>query len=883
MRRNFLTSGFGHPVAPGGLTSRVCLAVVTLWLGSCRSDGSADGQGANETRDAAPSDDGKSEPDETTTGAAPVDSRFAGSAAVSSPFMELSKERWLVSGTEGEPERVTTHLFINSSHGEWSVAGIPEWLQLERTSGALPDVITLTVDTSALKLGLQDATLVFEAAHVEDVSELRVEANLLAHAGFGAATRIAVSDSNGPLHAQAADFDGDGDLDVAVVDALGTVQWFENEDGQGSFGPARVLAEGLPVSALDAGDLDGDGDQDLLAFGGMTFWFESTDGNLEGAHYLAPHGFSDVELVDLDGDRDADVLGLYFSELWVAEIDERGRKATFHSLGSVNTTNRLKVGDLNEDNVPDVVVGGSSVAWFAGKGGFDFAEPQEIDVDSQRTETLDIGDYDRDGRNEVLNGANVWTRISQLNDAGEWETGGLEESTSMEGIVAFIELGGSTLGLLTAPTELSAVLPYSAEERLRSYVDAPLTVFPPDDAEPLRLEDPSQVFSSVSVVDIDGDGRDDVLATIADADRVFWRRNLGAEGFGPARPIGLSLGGVHKLLPYDIDLDGDADLVSASLRGGGIHVHESAEPGTWHPPRPLVSEPNLGFLLQNIDLDEDGAAELVYRTPSGPVSRSATPGELGPELALPHASGQVALFDVQGEDTDLRYFLTGVGHPNDFGGDLRSVSMLAPGVYSETATIFVSGPLGAWTVADVNEDGQDDIIAAGDVRVDASGAHWVCLTGAEGDKLELSDIDGDGYLDAVVNEPFGPLVWYRWDAEADEFERPGQRINGDGPNGGDFALSDLDGDGDIDVVAAAFTVAPEFNPYRAEALEDEPREAIAWYENTAGVFTKHLLAGRVGNFIGLSTSDVDDDGDADILFATSGHDAVYWYENRLNE
>lgn len=861
-----------------------CLVLASLLVACCQSDADAPAPGVHDGVDAAqqlPSHP-QSELDETEAGTAPMDSRFAGSAAVSSPFLSLSKERWQVSGIEGQAQRLTTHLFIDGSHGEWAVEGVPDWLQLERASGALPDVITLTVDTGALELGRQDTTLVFTAADIEDVSELRVEANLLADVGFGAATRIAASDSNGPLHAQPADFDDDGDLDVAVVDALGTVQWFDN-DGQGRFGTARVLAEGLPVSALAAGDLDGDGDQDLLAFGAITLWFESADGNLEKLHYLAPHGFSDVELVDLDGDRDADLLGLYNSELWVAELDEQARKATFHALGSVDTTTRLKVGDLNADGIADVAVGGSSVAWFAGKGGFDFAEAQEIDVDSQRTETLDIGDYDRDGRNELLNGADVWTRLSKLTAEGEWDTRILDESTSLEGIVAFIDLGGSTLGLVTAPTDLAPLLPYSTDRRFRPYGDAPLTVFLPDGAAPLHIEDPSQVFSSVSVVDIDADGRDDLLATIAEADRVFWRRNLGAEGFGPANPIGISLGGVHEVLPYDIDLDGDADLVSASLRGGGIHIHENTEPGTWTTPRPLNSEPNLGQLLQSIDLDEDGAPELVYRTPSGPVSRSATSGELGPQLALPHASGQVAVLDLKGEDTDLRFFLSGVGHPNDDGGDLRSVSVLAPGVYSEMETTFVAGPVGAWTVADVNEDGQDDIVAAGDVRADATGAQLVYLTGSEGDQLELSDIDGDGNPDAVVNEPFGPLTWYRWNVGLDEFEQPGKRIDDDGPNGGGFALADFDRDGDIDVVAGAFTVQPEFTSHQAEALEDEPLEAIAWYENTAGVFAAHLLPGRIGNFIGLSTTDVDEDGDPDILFATSGHDAVYWYENRLNE
>ena len=124
--------------------------------------------------------------------------------------------------------------------------------------------------------------------------------------------QIITTDANSAWSAYACDIDVDGDIDVLSPSRF---SWYENTDGNGTFGAQHIISTTNYAEDVYACDIDGDGDNDVLsAFSNSNIiaWFENTDGNgTFGAQQIfttmANRAVS-VYACDIDGDGDNDVL-----------------------------------------------------------------------------------------------------------------------------------------------------------------------------------------------------------------------------------------------------------------------------------------------------------------------------------------------------------------------------------------------------------------------------------------------------------------------------------------------------------------------------------------------------------------------------------------------
>lgn len=132
---------------------------------------------------------------------------------------------------------------------------------------------------------------------------------------FGSEATYGTAPIGDPIDLAAADLDGDGDLDLAVANTSGGIVSVLRNNGSGSFLTPLQLPTSTLASLVNvkAGDMDGDGDVDLVAGGASSnqiyVLLNSGAGTFApAAAYSAPLGVGGMTLADFDADGDLDAI-----------------------------------------------------------------------------------------------------------------------------------------------------------------------------------------------------------------------------------------------------------------------------------------------------------------------------------------------------------------------------------------------------------------------------------------------------------------------------------------------------------------------------------------------------------------------------------------------
>lgn len=248
-----------------------------------------------------------------------------------------------------------------------------------------------------------------------------------------------------------ADFDGDENLDLVTFSQHGYVVIL-NKDGDGEFTSAPIILDSVDhVLSLDHGDIDGDGDQDILFVGehGRTYWLENEDngsafnfldkrlgerGSIVTEDFDETFG-AEASLGDLDGDGDEDVVVLQENRLEWFENDGNGTFGVGRVVDTVGigplfnlTGNRLAIVDFDGDNdldlitskvIDDVIL--PEIVWYENDsaGSFSAAKRTGIDDGARRVHAEDMdGDGDIDIVAESL-GEYHWYENKLTGDADD--------------------------------------------------------------------------------------------------------------------------------------------------------------------------------------------------------------------------------------------------------------------------------------------------------------------------------------------------------------------------------------------------------------------------------------------------------------------------------
>ena len=351
----------------------------------------------------------------------------------------------------------------------------------------------------------------------------------------------------------------------------------------------------------------------------------------------------------------------------------------------------------------------------------------------------------------------------------------------------------------------------------------------------------------------------------------------GQVAYNPVSTTFLSARSVHVA---DVDGDGDMDVLGAAYNDGIAWFENNGAADPIFTERTIDGSLNGAYSVYASDVDGDGDMDVLGAAYNDGIAWFENNGAADPIFTkrdIVTAGSFVGARTVYAVDVD------GDGDMDVLGsaiGDADIAWFENNGAADPTFTEHtIDGSFnGAYSVyaADVDGDGDMDVLGAANT---ANAIAWFENDGSENftksyiatagtfngaHSVYAADVDGDGDMD-VLGAAFtdDDIVWFENDGAADPtFTK--RIIEGSFNAASSVYAADVDGDGDMDVLGAAM-------------IDND----IAWFENDGSEnFTKSYIA-TAGSFDGAHSvyaADVDGDGDMDVLGSAYIDNEIAWFE-----
>lgn len=697
-------------------------------------------------------------------------------------------------------------------------------------------------------------------------------------------------------------------------------------DNTGSFAPGISIV-GTSVAGASMAHMNGDAILDIVQFDRDAFNAVIRMGTGFGGYQAPatvslgpPAGFTrDLMAGDVDGDGDTDLIGYSndSGDLSVRKNDGTGSFGTAEHYAGLPNGSVPTLVDVSQDSRPDIVVAdfnfdqGNTVAVHLndGSGGF----PSQIEAIDANVSRSALGDFNRDGKLDLAYDGPNRIDIGFGNGNGTF--------TLHNSISTTLSPTGIAAADLNRDGKLDLVVEFSSD--VATYFGAGDGTF--TSSQTLA----GSRLLKRSVADLNRDGRPDLVLGDSNATqlKVYLQSVAGTYG---ASTTYSPLAGASSVNYGDWNRDGRADIATTGTNGLSVYPGSAVTPGMLAAEVVIVSGTSYVDACE-IDANRDGMPDLAGRLSStngaafvgvdvflgngagafGAAISHGTTSPFGtsidswdanrdgnPDLVTAGLSGvhtaEVLLGGgggTFGQRTSYGLgFLTDRPHYGDLNGDAMPDIVVASAFDGTVDTVTVKSTFatppakpvtlrevaaystinfpGFVAVGDLNRDGKLDAVA-GSYSADPGiavllgnangtlGASTTLTQARYGGKVALADLNRDGILDiAALDNSVGSQRVATFLGVGDGTF--GARIDFAVPTGADFDIGDMNRDGIPDIVLAT--------PTTVQVLLGTGSGSFAAASNVS-------LAGAT--VVDLDLADMDRDGDLDVVLAAGTVKIIY--------
>ena len=644
---------------------------------------------------------------------------------------------------DGRPDLVTTDARV----GSYAIV-----VYLANADGTYGDAVVTPLPGNPYKLqvadidgdGLDDAI-----AYVTTVNQFQVHSGSASGALINATAPTGISNL---YDFQVLDLDGDGWLDLVTVVASTDrviVNYGQEPVGEPAvrFEAAVVMVIGDEPQQFFAVDLDDDNDLDLAVRDsrGRAVSVLRNDGARTFVHTLVSmpaSSLTDLVVTDVDGDGKLDLAGAAGAVTTVAfglgDATFEAGVTTDFGLGRQSDC----VADLDGDGLAEVVMfhssGGVHIGWGLGRSfrsgvGTTYTAPR-----------FRVADIDHDGIQDYVvalsSSSNTSIIIHASSSADPWlpaTVANIASGSTDFDIADFNGDGEPDFAVALSNDRSVAILPWLAPALYDNNLTTSLDAIP----------------RTITVANLDGDGDQDLIVTLSDATG-FALTNDGSGVFTRSAPVHVPQG-VTGVRATDLDDDGRLDLLVASVDGGGLLFGDGAFV------EPTFLRRDNAFFTNVIaaDLNADDAPDVVAIDGANVYTLLGDPTaglREAPVLTFTKQVTAVAAADLDDDGADdlLTAFFDGTLSVHRGNGDgtfttSHSLPVLPIMPYSNRSTLAVT---------DIDGDGRLDALVPSEnsnkvgVALDIGGTPTTDLVSVNGNALDIAvaDFNRDGAVDAIV-------------------------------------------------------------------------------------------------------------------------------------